>query len=169
MPFTPVHIGPGILLKALLQGSFSLVIFAWAQILMDIQPLMVMLTGKGHLHGFSHTYIGASLIAIIAALSGKYLSEFGCFILHKRQQKRQEKNSILIQWQVSWKITFISSFIGTFSHVFLDSIMHTDVEPFFPFSVENNLWAIINMEQLHLWCLYSGLAGLALYFYFRAK
>ena len=62
--------GPGILIKALLQGSFSLMVFGWAQILMDIQPLLVIITSKGQLHGFSHTYIGASLIAIAAALTG---------------------------------------------------------------------------------------------------
>jgi hypothetical protein len=40
MPFTPYHMGPGILIKALLQGSFSLMVFGWAQIVMDIQPLI---------------------------------------------------------------------------------------------------------------------------------
>lgn len=75
MPFTPFHMGPGLLLKAVLQGSFSLMVFGWAQVIMDIQPLLVMLTGHGHLHGFSHTYVGAILIGIVAALTGKYVAE----------------------------------------------------------------------------------------------
>lgn len=29
MPFTPFHMGPGLLVKALLQGSFSLMVFGW--------------------------------------------------------------------------------------------------------------------------------------------
>ena len=41
MPFTPFHMGPGILIKSLLQGAFSLMVFGWAQIVMDIQPLFV--------------------------------------------------------------------------------------------------------------------------------
>lgn len=57
MPFTPFHMGPGILLKALLQGSFSLMVFGWSQIVMDLQPLIAMLTGMGKLHGFTHTYL----------------------------------------------------------------------------------------------------------------
>jgi len=73
MPFTPIHMGSGILLKSLLQGSFSLMVFGWTQIIMDIQPLIVLISGEGHLHGFTHTYIGAILIAIFAALTGKYL------------------------------------------------------------------------------------------------
>jgi len=156
MPFTPVHMGPGILIKAILQGSFSLMVFGWAQIVMDIQPLFVMITGEGHIHGFSHTYIGATLIALFSALSGKYLSEFGLLILGIAK-----KNNPII---ISWWVVFISAFIGTFSHVFLDSIMHSDIEPFYPFFLENNLLKIISINQLHKLCLYSGLVGAALYY-----
>ncbi len=77
MPFTPLHMGPGLFIKSALQNRFSLMVFGWSQILMDIQPLIVMIKGEGHIHGFTHTYLGASLIAIIAVITGKYLSEFG--------------------------------------------------------------------------------------------
>ena len=81
MPFTPFHMGPGILLKAILQGSFSLMVFGWTQIVMDIQPLIVLIMQEGHLHGFSHTYLGASLIAILSAVTGKYLAQIGLWLL----------------------------------------------------------------------------------------
>lgn len=155
MPFTPFHMGPGIAVKALLQGSFSLMVFGWAQIVMDIQPLVVMLTGEGHLHGFSHTYVGAILLAVFSALSGKYLSEVGLFVLGLNKQ-----------WQVkiAWWVSFISAFTGTFSHVFLDSVMHSDVEPFFPITTSNNFLGLISVQALHKFCLYSGLVGGTLYF-----
>lgn len=156
MPFTPVHMGPGLLIKSVLQGSFSLMVFGWAQIIMDIQPLFVMITGGGYLHGFSHTYIGASLLAIFASLTGKQASEYGLIVLGIAKKE----NPIVIKW---W-IVFISAFIGTFSHVFLDSIMHSDVQPFFPLFLENKLLGIITINQLHQWCLYSGLVGAGLYY-----
>lgn len=156
MPFTPFHMGPGILIKSLLQGSFSLMVFAWAQIIMDIQPLIVLLTGNGHLHGFSHTYLGASILAIISALSGKYLSEIGLKILGIAK----EDNPIKIHWPVA----IVSAYIGTFSHVVIDSIMHADMEPFYPFSSSNNLLRMITTDQLHQFCLYSGLIGGFLYY-----
>lgn len=53
MPFTPFHMGPGIAIKAVLRGSFGLMVFGWTQILMDIQPLIVLISGQGQLHGFS--------------------------------------------------------------------------------------------------------------------
>jgi len=148
--------GPGIFLKALLQGSFSLMVFGWAQIVMDIQPLIVLITGEGHLHGFSHTYVGATLIAIFSALTGKYLSELGLRIL------RIDENGKPIS--IKWKIVVISSFIGTYSHVVLDAIMHSDVEPYYPLSSDNGLLGVLTVSQLHQACLYSALVGAVLYY-----
>jgi hypothetical protein len=96
---TPSH-GPGIAVKALLQGSFSLMVFGWAQIVMDLQPLFVLITGDGHLHGFSHTYGGAILLAIFSVLSGKYLSEIGLYFMGLNRD-----------WKVmiGWPLAFLSA------------------------------------------------------------
>jgi len=149
--------GPGLLIKAILQSSFSLMIFGWAQIVMDIQPLIVLLTDTGHLHGFSHTYLGATLLAICAAFTGKYLVESGLKVITAYSTINPPPV------QLTWQIVFISAFIGTYSHVLLDSIMHHDMEPFFPFAIENNLLGIITIDQLHQFCGYSGVAGALLY------
>ena len=155
MPFTPFHMGPGIAIKAVLQGSFSLMVFGWTQIVMDIQPLIVMLAGEGHLHGFSHTFIGATLIAIFSALSGKYLSELGLFVLGIDRQR---------QVNIAWWVAFVSAAIGSFSHVVLDGIMHGDVQPFYPFTLENPLLRVISVSALHKVCFYSGLVGAVVYY-----
>ena len=136
--------------------SFSLMVFGWAQIIMDIQPLIVLLTGKGHLHGFSHTYIGASLLALVSALTGKYLSELGLRVLGVAKKDNPIK--------IIWRVAIVSAFIGTFSHVFIDGIMHADIEPFYPLSIPNGLLGIITINQLHKLCLYSGLIGACFYY-----
>lgn len=160
--------GPGILFKALLQSSFSLMVFGWTQIVMDIQPLIVIITGEGHLHGFTHTYVGAILIAVFSALSGKYLSEFGLIILGiSKPNPNSNSNSGSNPIKIKWWIAFLSAFIGSFSHVLLDSIMHSDVEPFFPFMLNNDLYNFISISALHKLCLYSGLVGGAIYFLLR--
>ena len=147
--------GPGVVVKAVLQGSFSLMVFGWAQIVMDIQPLVVILTGEGHLHGFTHTYAGATLLAVFSAVTGKYLSEFGLRLMF-----RDTRAMIPIRW---W-VVFLSAFIGTYSHVVLDSLMHLDIEPHYPFSPANHLQGLISISALHQLCIYSGLVGAALYF-----
>lgn len=157
MPFTPFHMGPGIFIKAILQGSFSLMVFGWSQIVMDLQPLWVLIQGHGHLHGFSHTFIGGSLLAILSAVSGKFLSEFGLRIVGISKSNNPMK--------ISWLIAFISAYIGCFSHVLLDAIMHSDVEPFYPFTLTNGFLGILSVGNLHKFCLYSGLVGAGVFYF----
>lgn len=128
-------------------------VFGWAQIIMDIQPLVVILTGEGHLHGFSHNYIGATLIGLGSALTGKYAAEFGLRLIGEARFL-----------PISWPVTIISAFIGSYSHVLLDSVMHADVEPFAPFLLSNPFLGFVSIEVLHKFCLYSGLLGAGLYF-----
>ena len=154
MPFTPFHMGPGIAIKAVLQGSFSLMVFGWAQIVMDIQPLLVMISGEGHLHGFSHTYLGATLLGLFSALSGKYLGEFGLWVLEIEKGQRIH---------IAWWVAVFSAFLGTYSHVLIDSMMHADMAPMAPLYTGNSLLGIISVEVLHKICLYSGAFGGALY------
>jgi membrane-bound metal-dependent hydrolase YbcI (DUF457 family) len=158
MPFTPLHMGPGILLKALLQGSFSLMVFGWTQIVMDLQPLYVMLsnTTRFELHGFSHTYLGATLLAVVSAVSGKYLSELALKLLTLSTVNRSIN--------IGWRIAFFSAVLGTYSHVVLDSIMHADIQPYFPFAKGNHLLGWVDMTQLHEFCFYSGIAGGVIYY-----
>ena len=155
MPFTPIHMGPGILIKAVLQSSFSLMVFGWTQIVMDIQPLIVMITGEGHIHGFTHTYIGAIIIAVVSALTGKYLSQIGLTIIGYAKSQPVD---------IIWWVAYLSAFIGSFSHVYLDSIMHFDVEPYYPFSLSNTFLGMVSAFTLQKLCLYSGLLGAAIYY-----
>lgn len=158
VPFTPFHMGPGIFIKALMGGSFSLMVFGWTQIVMDIQPLIVLISGEGHIHGFSHTYIGATLLAILSAITGKYLPELGLWILRITPSVRVN---------IAWWVVFLSAFVGSFSHVLLDSIMHSDVQPFYPVTEVNIFLGVLSVGFLHKFCLYSGLVGAAIYYYLQ--
>jgi len=151
--------GLGIVIKLLLQGSFSLMVFGWTQIIMDLQPLFVLISGEGHLHGFSHTYVGASLLAVFSAVTGKHLSEWGL-----RYLGIPGYSAI----QIAWWVVFASAFIGSFSHVALDSLMHPDIQPLFPFLDTNALLGIISISTLYKICIYSGLIGGVLYLGTRA-
>lgn len=153
MPFTPLHMGPGILLKALRPRRFSLMVFGWTQIVMDLQPLFALLSGRGELHGFSHTWIGASLLAVLAALSGKYLGELGLYLIGLRSQ-------LPIRWCAAW----VSAVIGSASHVLLDSLVHADIQPLAPFSTANGLFGLVSWEAMEWICLASGALGGILYF-----
>ncbi len=155
MPFTPYHMGPGILAKALLRGSFSLIVFGWTQIVMDVQPLIVEFTNEGRYHGFTHTYVGATLLAVVCALTGKYLAELVLGVWPRADHKRIG---------ISWGVAFLSAFIGAYSHVLLDSFTAPDITPFAPFTNAGGLWGLLSVATLHTLCLYSALVGAVLYF-----
>ena len=156
MPFTPFHMGPGIAVKAILQGSFSLMVFGWSQIVMDLQPLWVLLTGQGHLHGFSHTFVGATLLALLSAITGKYLAEPGLLLFGLSGRTKPVR--------ITWLVAFLSAFTGCFSHVLLDAIMHPDMRPFYPLFAGNGFLGVLSVESLHRLCLYSGLFGAVLFY-----
>lgn len=148
MPFTPLHMGPALAIKTVMRQHLSIMVFGWSQIVIDIQPLVVMITDKGHLHGFSHTMIGATLMGLICGLTGKHLGELGLRILREPEYI-----------PITWRVSFISAFIGTYSHVIIDSIMHSDLAPFAPLSLYSPLHGLISIEILHWLCLASFVIG----------
>ena len=148
MPFTPLHMGPGLVVKAALDKKFSLMVFGWSQIVIDLQPLFVLTTGRGELHGFSHTLVGATLIGLLCGATGKHLGELGLRILREPRHM-----------PIGWGVSFASAFIGTYSHIFIDSVMHVDVLPLLPFSKDSPLRGIISINDLHWVCLAAAVVG----------
>ena len=68
MPFTPIHLGPGLAFKALGGRHFSFMVFGGAQVLMDLEPLIGILQDRDVLHGVTHTWLGALVIGSVAAV-----------------------------------------------------------------------------------------------------
>lgn len=148
MPFTPLHLGPGLVLKAALGRRFSFMVFGGSQVLMDLEPLAGILRGWPVLHGYSHTVAGALVIGTVAGVIGRPVSEFALRLLR------------IGHTSFTWSASFLAAYLGTFSHVALDAIMHADIVPFWPL-LDGNPWrSAISMEALHLACF--ALIGLGL-------
>lgn len=163
MPVTPFHVGPGSLIKVVLREKFSLTIFSFAQIVIDLQPLISMLgVADVEVHGFTHTYLGATLVALVVLLTSKPVCEY-----YLRFWNRELATSHPL-WhfseKMSWPIVTISAFLGTQSHVLLDCIMHAEIQPFYPLDIPNRFSDLIDAEALHKLCAYAGVAGFAGYF-----
>ncbi len=167
MPFTPFHMGPGLAVKAVSGRHFSLMVFGFSQVAIDIEPLVRIIRGDAVLHGFTHTYLGATLIAVVSVVVGRPICQF--FLNYWTP----DPYSPFLNWlrgpkTISWPAAITGAFVGTYSHVFLDSIMHSDMQPLSPLSEANRLLHVISFEGLHLLCLLSGVAGallmIAVYF-----
>ncbi|AEG02750.1 DUF4184 family protein [Methylomonas methanica] len=159
MPFTPFHMGPGTAIKAVTGRYFSLTIFGFAQVAIDIEPLIRILRHERVLHGFTHTYLGALLFGLFALFIGKItcqwlLRTWNVFLNFKYLRWLQVNSNI------SWFAASTGAFIGTFSHVLLDSVMHADMQPFWPFSPSNDLLNWVPATWVYLLCSALGVFGL---------
>jgi hypothetical protein len=153
MPFTPLHLGPGAAFKALLGRHFSFLVFGGAQVLMDLQPLAAMLGADVALHGRSHTLLGALLIGAVAFATGKPVSDY---VLRR---------SGIAHRPLTWTASATGAWIGTLSHVALDSIMHADVVPGWPWFAGSPWLYSLSFVQLHVLCVVLGVVGGAIAFW----
>jgi hypothetical protein len=155
--------GPGCAVKAALGHSFSLTVFGFAQVAMDLEPLARMARGDDIIHGFSHTYLGATLIGVASVLVGRPVCQR---LLNYWTPGATGFGSGFLDWlrgprTITWRAAITGAFIGTYSHVFLDSIMHPDMQPFWPFAPGNSLLGLVSLDWLHLFCVAAGAVGLA--------
>jgi hypothetical protein len=147
MPFTPLHLGPGALFKAVGGERFSFMIFGGSQVLMDVEPLARMIRGDTILHGVSHTIAGAFAVAMVSALVGRPVSNAAL------------RYSKIGDHPIGWVAAFVSAFVGTYSHIGLDAVMHADMNPLWPLARGNGLLGVISVGTLHALCVASGLLG----------
>ena len=119
MPFTPLHMGPGLLIKAVAGPRFSVMTFGVAQIAMDIEPLIGMMHGSSMIHGPTHTYLAALAIAAGVAAVAPALCRPALRRWHRE----------LLRYRVNWLIasesftpvaTIAGAFTGTLSHVMFE-------------------------------------------------
>src|SRR4030067_1435716 len=60
MPFTPFHLGPALCLGIPLRKYIHAPTFILANVIWDIEPLLVLIMGLNYpLHGYLHTFIAA--------------------------------------------------------------------------------------------------------------
>ncbi len=155
MPFTPYHFGPALLLGVIFFPFLDIIALLISSVILDIEPLIILVIGTGQpLHGIMHTYLVATLVAMLVSaiiwlLRGplyQFLSLFG------------------IDQEASKMRIVISSLIGTNSHVLLDSFIYPEMNPFFPI-MGNPFLGLIATAAIYQFCLICGVAGIIVYMF----
>ena len=133
--------------------------FAFANVAIDMEPTVYFVLTGDPAHRHLHSLLGAGLFAVACALAGRRLCEKLLVFWNSRLDQAQT-----IWFAVNTKITvpmaLISALFGTWTHVLLDSVMHADIQPFWPFSDANPLRWVWTMDFLNIWCLLLGLWGM---------
>ena len=145
MPFTPFHLGPALFFGLLLTRYLHFRTFLIANLIVDIEPFLVLLLGLNYpLHGFFHSFVGGSLMAIFLTISMRKLD--------------RERSSSKCIWSASLS--------GIYLHILFDSPLYTDIRPFYPYDYNpfyNN--GVIAGFDIYLLCVLLFVAGVLIYWY----
>lgn len=159
MPVTPFHLGPGLAFKSVAPRQVGFTIFAFSQILIDLEALFYFAQNDGHMHRHLHTFLGAAIVAGVSVVIGRPICQW---LLKKwnNHLSSKQKQWLFVEPVISLKSASVGAALGAFSHIVLDSIMHGDMRPFLPFSGKNGLYNILTLDQLDIMCVLSGTLGL---------
>lgn len=132
MPLTPLHLGPGLALGMVFKRWVNLPSILLASIIVDVRAvyLAVFLGDWSNLHGFFHTFVGATTLG---------LSTIVLVWLLRRPLSSLSK-TMKIEQDYSLTSIVAGSLIGVYGHIVLDSYMHMDMNPLWPFYEGNPMY-----------------------------
>lgn len=158
MPFTPFHMGAGLLAKSGAEHRISLVSFSIAQVVMDIEPGIGMLRDSAVLHGWTHTVAGALVIAaLVTAISPWFIrpvvARWNAEATHYRLPW------LLVSEPVRRSSVAAGAVFGTLSHVALDALIHADMHPLAPVAAGNPLLGMVEHDSVYAGCAVAAITG----------
>jgi hypothetical protein len=155
MPFTPFHLGPAVCLGVPLRNYFHAPTFILANIIIDIEPLIVLTAGLNYpLHGYFHTFLAAVFVGIAFGLVMFFLEKH-MHPLYSALQLEQEVKSNKAKFVVA-------GILGTTLHVLFDSPLYSDIKPFYPLNA-NPLYGLVSSSEILLVCVWMGVLGVTFY------
>ncbi len=151
MPFTPFHLGPGLLLKSAAPRHVSFIAFAATQVAVDLEPLYFILRGEYPVHRSLHTVWGGGAVGLAVGAAVWAVARRRAVDLGPTARADVERTAALV-----------GGLLGGVSHPLLDGLMHQDVRALRPLAEIQWVMAPGGVAPLHVSCLVAGLVGLVI-------
>jgi hypothetical protein len=158
LPITPFHFGPGAAVKAIAPRHFSFTVFAFSQLLIDLEPVGFFLFTGDPVHPYLHTYLGATLVFLASWWAGRPACEWVLRVWNAWLSPAQAR-WLACEPKISALAAATGAFVGAYSHVALDRIMHVHILPFAPFTGARPWLLVVSVDALHLACIAAGIMG----------
>lgn len=158
MPVTPLHFGPAIAGKAVSPKHFSILAFGLTQAIIDAEAGFYLVQGAWPVHRFLHSYLGATIVALVTVLLGRPLLGLAVRCWNRLAADRLP-SELQLSPNVSLTAVVTGAVLGSYSHVVLDSFVHADMTPFQPWHTGNPMLHLISATNVMLLCLGLGVAG----------
>ena len=153
MPFTPFHFGPSACIALPLSRYIDVPVFILANVAVDVEPLLVMVFDLNYpVHGYCHTLLIGSLVGILWAA----IAYSGRSIL------RAVMEALRLSYKTSFRKMLASAILGVWFHVMIDSLIHSDIKPCYPFAY-NPVSGLITAGTVRLICAVSFIPALMIY------
>jgi membrane-bound metal-dependent hydrolase YbcI (DUF457 family) len=154
MPFTPFHFGPSILIGLIFFPLLYMPAILFGSVIVDLEPLSFLLLGLPVLHLFFHTFLGATISALILAFFVYLLRGFLGEIMTAFQ---------LPQIAAPLNITF-AALLGAYSHILLDAFLYPEMQPFWPL-LGNPFLGLVSSSTVYLFCVLCFVLAIPVYIF----
>ena len=164
MPFTPVHFGLGALPGGATSRVFSFRTFCFANVVIDLEALVRIPLGLHPIHDWLHTFLLGTAVplALVFPVGRPF-----CLWVSRVWNGLSDRSSLSARFPIPESIaalpTATGAIVGGISHVFLDSVMHSDIHPLRPFSDANPFLDLVGIWPLHAMLAIAGLIGFLVY------
>ena len=159
MPVTPYHLGPVLLLGILIFPALYLPGLLIGSVIVDIEPFLYLSHGIGtHPHAITHTYLGGAVVGIA----------LGLVLFSLRKLIRKIMRLFRLGQDSSLRNIIASSVLGVYSHIFFDSFMYGDIEPFFPLKAKP-LYEMLGWGEIYIFSGVAFILGFFVYLYKLSK
>lgn len=138
-----------------------------ANVFIDVELLFHLWRGDPHIHRHLHSYMGGTAMGAMAGVL--------VFAVLQATSRIQPVGWLYPDRVVATKKARLlahsvqSGVIGGVSHVFLDSMMHRDMHPFWPLAYGNRLVGLVDIGTLHIGCALAGFFGLIFWVLLRQR
>jgi membrane-bound metal-dependent hydrolase YbcI (DUF457 family) len=152
MPFTPFHMGPSLLIGLIFFPYLYIPSILLGSIIVDLEPLAFLILDLPVLHLFFHTFLGATIMAILGSV---------VLILLRGVFEKIMTFFLLPQTASPIKITVVT-IIGAYSHIILDGFLYSEMQPFWPI-LGNPFLGLVSSSSVYLFCVICFIIAIPLY------
>ncbi|WP_160135725.1 hypothetical protein [Halococcus salsus] len=143
MPFTLFHLGPALLFAILLFRWLDFPAFLAANVIVDIRAILVFFGYlNGRLHGPLHTFMLGALLALILSVS----------VYFAKPVLNRTLGPFQLEQDRAWQPIVTAAITGVFLHICLDSMLYTDIQPFYPTSF-NPFFGLLSVFNVYTLCV----------------
>lgn len=129
--------------------------------LIDLEVLYYLRINDGPIHRYLHTYVGGIAMGLVAAAGTCVAAAVAMRMLRFKPQWLERLRSTPAGTLLREAV--VAGLVGGVSHILLDSCMHQDMNPLWPFASGNALAGIVTVRTLHVSLAAAGFFGIVLW------